>query len=111
MDVPDDDEDISRSSSLMASLISALNSADDGVPPDPLDPEANTTVLVELGADDKMLIEDGVSMAVAIAGSTLGSDRERKLLLAGTRNCCWLAEKCLVLTPVRMRGAKYMLEE
>ena len=58
MAVPDNDEDISRSSSLMASLISALNSADEGVPPVPLDPEADTTVLAELGADDRILVED-----------------------------------------------------
>ena len=75
MDVPDDDEDISRSSSLMASLIRALNSADDGVPPDPLDPEADTTVLAKLGDDDKILVEGEVSVTVAIARTTLGFDR------------------------------------
>ena len=41
----------------------------------PLDPEADTTVLAKLGDDDKILVEDEVSVTVAIARTTLGFDR------------------------------------
>ena len=54
----------------MASLISALNSAGDGVPRVPLDPEVDTIILAEIGADDRILVEDEVSVTVAIARTT-----------------------------------------